>query len=123
LSARPDRPKQERFAEFLRRLGSAPPASGFEEAYDQLCAVLNEVEDEMTSIPFNPDAWQTDGRMYPPQSDSLREVDQHPKVKRFRSRAHNTFVRENGAIEIQTAPGAETLFTKPGADGKGVWEQ
>ena len=77
----------------------------------------------MTSIPFNPDAWQTDGRMYPPQSDSLREVEGHPKVKRFRSRAHHTFLGENGAIEIQTAPGAETLFTKLGVDGKGVWEQ
>jgi hypothetical protein len=123
LSTKPDRPKQERFAEFLKRLGAVPPAGNFGEAYDQLCALLNEVEDEMTSIPFDPASWQTDGRMYPPQADSLREVGGHPEVKRFRSRAHNTYIAENGAIEIQTAPGAAILFAKPGADGKGVWDQ
>ena len=123
MSTRPDRPKHERLAEFLKRLEQRPPASNFEEGYDLLCTVLNEVEDEMTSIPFNPDAWQTDGRMYPPQADSRREVEGHPKVTRFRNRAHNTFLGENGAIEIQAAAGGAVLFAKPGADQKGVWEQ
>lgn len=123
MSTRPDRPKQDRFAEFVKRLAAAPAAGSSEEAYDQLCAVLNEVEDEMTSIPCKPELWQTDGRMYPPQADSVREVEGHPRVKRFRSRAHSTFLGENGSIEIQAVPGAEVVFTKPGADGKGVWDQ
>jgi hypothetical protein len=118
-----DRPKPERFAEFLKRLGSAPAAGTLDEAYGQLCTILNEVEDLLTSIPFNPERWQTDGRMYPPQEDSIREVEGHPRVKRFRSRRHNTYIGANGAIEIRSAPEAEVLFAKPGADGRGVWEQ
>lgn len=123
MRGEPDLPKPERFREFLRRLGSAPAASTFDEAYEQLCVVLNEVEDSMTSIPFNPELWQTDGRMYPPQADSVREVEGHPKVKRLRSLKHNTYIGENGAIEIRPAPDGEVILAKPGADGKGVWEQ
>jgi hypothetical protein len=123
VGAQTDRPKPERFAEFLKRLSCAPAACTFNEAYEQLCTILNEVEDSMTSIPFNPELWQTDGRMYPPQTDSIREVEGQPKVKRFRSRKHNTYIGENGAVEISCAPETEVLLAKPGADGKGVWEQ
>jgi len=123
VRSQPDRPKSERLAEFLSRLGSAPAANSFDEAYEQLCAVLNDVENSMTSIPFNTDRWQTDGRMYPPQADSIREVESHPKVKRFRSLKHNTYIGDNGAFEIRSAREGEIILTKPGADGKGVWEQ
>jgi hypothetical protein len=61
--------------------------------------------------------------MYPPQADSVREVEGHPRVKRFRSLKHNTYVGESGALEIRSAPEGQVLLTKPGADGKGVWEQ
>lgn len=50
----PGATKGERFVEFLKRLGDAPHASSFEEAYGQLCELLNAVEDEMTSTPFDP---------------------------------------------------------------------
>ncbi len=121
MSAPHDRPKSERFAAFLERLRSAPPASTLDEAYQQLCAILNEVEDLMTGIPYNPENWQTDGRMYPPQLDSMRDVPDRPAVRRFRSRGHNTFIGKNGAIEIQLVnPANEVIFTKPGADGKEV---
>ena len=56
-------PKHERLAEFLRRLSQAPCANSFEEASQQLCNILNEVENERTSIPYNPDAWQSDSRL------------------------------------------------------------
>jgi hypothetical protein len=77
----------------------------------------------MTSIPFNPDSWLTDGRMYPPQMDNIRELAGYPKIKRFRSLKHNTHIGENGSIEICIVSDGEVLLTKPGADGKGVWDQ
>jgi hypothetical protein len=115
-----DATKAERFAEFLRRLGVAPPASSFEEAFGQLGDVLNAVEDEMTSIPFDPASWQTDGRMYPPQMDSLRAVPGRPDVRRFRSKAHNTLIGDNGAIEIREVSSGRTILAKPGADGQTI---
>jgi hypothetical protein len=116
----PEPSKRVRFQEFLLRLESAPPAGSFDEAYLQICTILNAVEDELTSIPNNPETWQTDGRMYPPQMDNMRDVPDRPAVKRFRSRAHNTYIGTNGAIEIRSvdASGEQVLFSKPGADGK-----
>jgi hypothetical protein len=111
----------------MRRLERAPRASSFDEALRQLSDILNTVEDEMTDIPYNPDARQPDGRLYPPRADSIREVPGHPRVRRLRSRAHNTFIGENGSIEIADSasgvPPTATLFKKAGADGRTAWGQ
>jgi len=121
------RPREERLAEFLRRLATAPRAASFGEALQQMSDILNAVEDEMTDIPYDPDAWQADGRLYPPRVDSVREIPGHPGVRRLRSRGHNTFISENGAVEIADAaagaPPQDPIFTKPGADGRSVWGQ
>ena len=98
-----------------------PSAATFDEARRLLEETLNAVEDEMSGSPFDPSQWQTDGRMYPPQNDSERSVPDHPNVRRFRSRAHNTYIGTNGALEIRTTEG-EVLISKPGADGRSVWD-
>src|SRR5688572_27582699 len=116
-------PKSVRFAEFLKRMEAAEAVDNFDSAYELLSDVLNAVEDEFTTIPYDPANWQTDGRMYPPQLDNLRDVDGRPTVKRFRSRAHNTFIGENGSIEIQSASTRDVIFAKAGSDGRGVWER
>jgi len=76
----------------------------------------------MSGVPYDPSKWRTDGRLYPPQLDSERKFSGHPKVRRFRSLQHNTLIGENGSIEIRALAGA-TVFSKNGADGKGVTEQ
>ncbi len=34
----------------------------------------------------------------------------------------NTYIASNGAIEVKVVATNEVDFTKPGANGKGVWE-
>jgi len=114
-------PKAVRLAEFFQRLGGAPPAASATAALELVGSLLNAVEDELTDIPPDPERWMTDGRMYPPQLDSRRDVPDHPSVTRYRSRRHNTFIATNGAIEIRDIAD-QVLFRKSGADGKHVWK-
>lgn len=115
------RTKAERLDEFFRRLAAAPAAASHDEAFRLLCDTLNRVEDELCDEPYDPSAWTTQDRMYPPQEDAARPVADHPAVTRYRSRGHNSFVAVNGAVEIRDMSN-RALFEKPGADGKGVWE-
>ena len=112
--------KEERLIEVFRRLDGLPPAANAKEIRSQLEATLNTVEDEMTEIPFDPDAWPTDGRMYPFRDDSMRDVPGRSDVKRYRSLAHNTFIANNGAIEVVRVFDEKVIFVKVGANGKGV---
>lgn len=120
-------PREVRLKEFFLRLLALPPADNFRSAHRQIAETLNLVEDELTSIPCRPENWQTDGRMYPPQSDSAREVAGFPGVVRLRNRSHNTFIAHNGAIEIRRAgqppESGDLLLSKPGSNGRGVWEK
>jgi hypothetical protein len=120
--ARVEVSKAERLREIYRRLADAPAAATFAEMRSQLDDIVNAVEDQLTGIPHNPAHWRVDGRIYPPQPDTMRPVPAHPQVTRFRSLAHNTYIGANGAIEIVSLAGA-VEFWKPGADGRGVWDQ
>lgn len=107
--------KEERLQEFLRRLDAAPPAKDAEEAFALVVKTLNSVEDELTSIPYNPDLWMDDGRMYPPQPDNARD-DPLPEVVRYRSKGHNTRIHSTGAIRIEKV-GGECLLSKSAHSG------
>jgi hypothetical protein len=113
--------KQERLAEFYRRLEQAPPAATSDEALAQVRDMMDAVEDELTPYPNRPDRWMEFPRLYPPQDDASRAVPGHASITRYRSRAHNTYIGTNGAIEIQRLDGRVEL-SKAGANGKGVWE-
>lgn len=110
--------RKERTELFLRRLGMAPSCSSVDEALTQIGAILNAVENEFTSIPFNPAAWESDGRLYPPQEDQRRDVEGYPAIRRYRSKQHNSWIAENGAIKIMQ--GSTLCLEKPGLDGKTI---
>jgi len=118
--------KVERLEEFFRRLRALAPAQTFEEAWQQIHETMNQVEEELSGVPYHPASWRTDGRLYPPQRDSERSVPGQSTVRRFRSVAHNTFIGANGSIQIRKAAAdpleGEVLFSKAGADGKEVME-
>jgi hypothetical protein len=111
--------KKLRLAEFFRRLSNAEPAASAEAAYMMLAKLLNAVESELTDAQFAPNEWLRDGRMYPPLEDNEYPVPGKPKLKRYRSRSHNTIIADNGAIRIELIDGQRVL-DKPGADGKTI---
>jgi hypothetical protein len=115
--------KSERLAEFFQRLGTASPAASFDEAYKLLCSALDQVEDELSGLPNEPERWMTLDRMFPPQSDRMSSVE-GCDVKRFDNVRHFTYIAGNGAIEIRSKrrkKGAiEVHFSKPGLDGRSI---
>lgn len=115
-------PKTVRLQEVYRRLAAAPAARTFAEMRRQLDDVLNEVENQLTGIPYDPRLWQTDGRLYPVQDDNVHDVEGHPRVSLLRARGSLIYIGENGAIEIQDVVSGGVEFSKPGSDGCGVWE-
>jgi hypothetical protein len=115
-------PKQHRLQEVYRRLAGAPEARTFAEMRRQLDDVLNEVEDQLSGVPYEPRRWATDGRLYPVQDDNVYDVEGHPRVTLLRARRSEVYIGDNGAIEIRDAASGAVEFSKVGADGRGVWE-
>ena len=106
---------------------------------EQLANTLNEVEDELTPFPYDPadldpsSRRRATDRMYPVQDDNVNDVVGHPKVKQLTSVGEQTFIGDNGAIEIRSKRRADgslavpattgrLLFARPGLDGRGVWD-
>ena len=55
--------------------------------------------------------------MYPVQDDNIRDVPGQPDVKRARSKDHNIYIANNGAIRIVRISTNEIALDKPGHDG------
>ena len=115
--------KGERLAEIFRRIGHARPCSTFQEAYELLCRTMDEVEDELTPYPNEPDRWMELPRLFPPQMDRMSSVP-GCDVKRFDSLRHVTYVAENGAMEVRSLRVVKGVvnvhFTIVGSDGRSV---
>ena len=112
--------KRERLAEFYRRLATAATCRTSEEALNLLASTLNAVEDEHSGVSYNPESWQTDGRMYPAQADRIRSVAGRSGVFCLHHVRHLTFVSAVGSIEIHDRATGAVVFTKAGSAGTGV---
>lgn len=86
----------------------------------QLADILNSVEDDLSDVPFEPEQPTDAGRMYPPQEDARREVEGRPDLKRYRTKAHNVYVSNEGALRIEEVKGKRCVFSKPSKSGKTI---
>lgn len=111
--------REARFAEFLKRLQNAPPVTTPHGAKHQMDAILDAVEDELTSLPNEPSQWRTDGRMYPPQNDRMRR---ERRSCVWRARFHLVRIAENGALQILDLRTEHMLIDPRGADGRTATE-
>ncbi len=110
--------KKERLQKIFEIMASLPCASSAEEAYELLSDTINGFEDKHSGVPYNPDSWREDGRIYPPQPDSMKFY-QGTNIRIYRSKAHRTWVAPNGAIEIRDLSD-QICFSKAGSDGRTV---
>jgi len=113
--------KVKRLQIFLQRLQAAPAANSADDAVSLLATTLNTVEDELSGVPYRPELWKTDGRMYPPQEDSRVKFPERPLLRKYRNKGHYEFIGINGSIRIETLD-AEVLLDKPGQDGRCAFE-
>jgi hypothetical protein len=97
--------KEERLRLFFERLKAARPASTAEEALRLVAETLISVEDEFSGVPYRPDNWRSDGRMYPPREDSRVKYSERPSLLKYRNRGHYSFIGINGSIRIETLDG------------------
>jgi hypothetical protein len=95
------------------------PTGDWEGARRLLATAFNEIEDQHSDVPYNPDNWESDGRFYPPHDDFMVNS-ANPRVKVFHSRKHRIFFGINGSIRIQVRRGEDRnniVLDKPGQDG------
>jgi hypothetical protein len=109
--------KTERTKIFLERLAAERPAGSANQALALLAEVLNAVENEFSGVPYRPEHWKTDGRMYPPQEDSRVRCPERPSLRKYRNKGHYNFIGLNGSIRIETLD-AQILLDKRGEDGR-----
>ncbi len=91
----------ERLREFYSRLGQLPRATSADEALEQICRTLDQVEDDLSGIPKKappPPPGTSDGRMYPPQDDSITR---HPDGRiTATTRRHRLEISADGGMVI-----------------------
>ena len=112
----PDRippPIRDRLAEVYRRLKERPHASTGTEALQQLCEVLEQVEDELSGIARqdpSPGPARFDGRMYCPEEDF---VVRNPDGRLVAlTRGHRIEIAADGSLRIINKLTGQTEFER-----------
>jgi hypothetical protein len=104
---------QERLEVFFNRLGQAASCGTADEALALVCRLIEEVEDELSSVPReDPPPMRFTGRMYAPHADRVERRFDGSLVAS--TRHHSIYCSAKGAIHIEYAPTLQTVFDKPG---------
>ena len=110
--------KAERIELIFEAIGAAPCCNSADEVLDLIKREMNAVEDAHSGVPENPENWQTDGRLYPPQEDH-RRGDPAPGLRRYRSKGHVSLISDDGALKI-LALDQTVVFQKKSCSGSEV---
>ena len=112
--------RSQRFALFLAALEEAPAAHNRASARLLLADTLNRIEEAHSGVPYDPEEWMSDGRMYPPHDDFEQPCPLAGAVL-FHSLGHAIWFAANGAIRIEVRRRlnrGRVELDKPGTDGK-----
>ena len=112
--------RSKRRALFLAELEQATAAHDVASARALLAETMNLIEEAHSGVPYDPENWMTDDRMYPPQDD-LEQPSPLAGAVLFHSLGHAIWFAANGAIRIEGRRGSNkghVDLDKPGADGK-----
>lgn len=106
---------QERLALVYERLDKLPPVHKPAEALEQLAKTLDQVEDEFSGVPKNPNpGLAPDGRMYSPREDFTdRTAD---GGLRATTRGNIINIAPNGTMSILSRKSGEEVYRKQGAE-------
>lgn len=105
---------QERLALLYERLDQLPPAPNADEAFRQLAETLDDVEDEFSGVPKNPDpGLKFDGRMYPPREDFTTRTEDGGLQATTRGNIIN--ISPDGTMSILSRRSGEEVYRKAGA--------
>jgi hypothetical protein len=105
--------KRERLDELYRRLSSTPRASTADAALEELCRMLEQVEDQLSGIPKKvppPELNMPDGRMYAPEADCIsRHADGRITAK---TQGHIIELGPDGSVAIRQKSTGSLEFHK-----------
>ncbi len=93
--------KPERLKLLFDRLTQCEPATDCDEALALISALLREIEDQFSGIPYDPAEGGSDGRLYAPVEHYRRPKAERPGVRCYWQVAHATFLADNGAIGMR----------------------
>lgn len=106
---------QQRLALVYERLDQLPPVWKPEEAFKQLSTTLEQVEDEHSGVPKDPNpGLKFDGRMYPPREDFTERTEDGGL--RATTKGNIINIAPNGTMSILSRKSGEEVYRKPGAE-------
>jgi hypothetical protein len=107
----------DRLSLLYQRLSELPPARTADEAFRQLAATLDQVEDEHSGVERNPNpGLKFDGRMYPPREDFTERLPDGGL--RTTTKGNLIEISPGGTTDIYSRHTNNLLFRRPGIDAR-----
>lgn len=105
----------ERLNKLYERLDQLPPARNADEALQQLATTLDQVEDEYSGVPRDPNpGLKFDGRMYPPREDFTERTEDGGL--RATTKGNQINISPDGTTSILSRRSGEEVYRRAGAE-------